>query len=183
MAKVKDSAKRNMAWYRDTDIVHSMNLCVGISASGIFNGQFLGSPLYQAAITSILIHLNDLLQKAAAEGHRVTDRSDVPDGIDDVTALINKARNAACHIGSAEHNIPDGKFTWNFFYGRIGDIARYNGHIFRSEYADDVAIFIGMMRVYLRRHIFESLRQCSIYFAKRMNRPDLVIDHAFASHP
>lgn len=57
------------------------------------------SPLSVSALIEFLIRLNDLLQKCKNSGLSVDFSDDIADGLD-VTDLVSKLRNSACHITS-----------------------------------------------------------------------------------
>lgn len=146
-------------WFREGDIRSSMHECAAIFDSGIFNGGGR-QPLLKAAVTSLLINLSDLLQKARLDGRRVSsiDSVDVSEKVKDLTDLIKVCRNAACHISSGQHMLEgQNKFTFNCVFGYYPNAIHLNGVSYGSDYADDIAIFYGQYRVYVRRHLLYAL--------------------------
>lgn len=126
--------------------------------SGVLDQQ--RSPLFEAAITSLLINLNDLLQKAKDVGSRVAfqDDVDVPGNpTADVTDLINKARNAACHLPSALQSVGWGRIRMNVYIGYCPRALVTPTETYGCDYADDVAVQYGPLRVYIGRHILRAL--------------------------
>lgn len=147
-------------WMRDTDIQSSITRCTDILNSGIFSMQNASNPMFEAAVTLLLIHIWDLLAKANTDKQRIDFKEDfvVTEKVFDVTELIRAARNAACHVSSGEHKLqPDVKFTFCVCFGHMPQMAIINDQVMGSDYHDDVAIFYGPTRVYLRRHIIRCL--------------------------
>ena len=137
--------------------------CLRIFQSGVFSRSGVRSPLFQSAVVQTLICLNDLLQKAKDEGHRIsfTDHITLEPGVSDVTDLINKCRNAACHIGSKHSNFEYGRFRFNVIVGRgtgvqIGDVFHA-----QCEFDDDIAVYYGTFRLYLARHALRAFEEVS----------------------
>ncbi len=109
---------------------------------------------------NLFVCLDDLLQKAskATPGDlrvRFTDDVPISEGVNDVTDLINKARNAAVHISSplrlAEPNLQ----VTSVQMGKVRFIKTPNLEL-NTDYENDVAIFYGKYRIYLFRHIFRA---------------------------
>jgi hypothetical protein len=119
-------------------------------------------PLFEAGVTSLFINLNDLLQKAKAAERRITFTEDVlvPGEEDaDVTDLINKARNAACHLTSAVQSVGWGRMRMNVMAGYCPRAIVTPTDTYGCDYEDDVAIQYGPIRVYLRRHALRALEE------------------------
>lgn len=109
---------------------------------------------------TLLINLNDLLGKSNKDGKRVTIDDQVlqTEKIKDVTDLIRECRNAACHIGSGEHLFEGvGKFTFNVVSGYAPSAFDLAGIRFCCDFADDIAVYYGEKRVYVRRHLLTAL--------------------------
>lgn len=115
----------------------------------------------QACFVSLLINLNDLLMKARKDGRPVTfrDHLDALEKVDDVTDLVQKLRNAVCHINSPLRNIGPSPFSFFRFEGRCHVNA--NGVRIGCDFDDDIAIYYGQFRIYLRRHIARSIDELS----------------------
>jgi hypothetical protein len=117
-----------------------------------------GSDLFYAAWTWTLIHLHDALKAAESLGERCTITADVtPEGID-LTELIRRARNSACHIGSHTRWREDAhgysRLAWTFIPGgRLGD-TRVSGELFEQcEFEDDNLLLVGAVRLYMKRNL------------------------------
>ncbi|UOK70157.1 hypothetical protein [Ancylobacter polymorphus] len=153
-----------MTWMSKQDAVTSIDMCA-------YQLQELGKLLDAQShsintaplITFILIHLNDVLQKASKLGRRITFKDDVGRH-KDVTELIRVARNACCHISSPEHLIDGNKFTFNLIAGICPDAIVIDGRSFGCEYNDDAAIYYGATRVYLKRHIVRAINEVTMVF-------------------
>ncbi|NIF72781.1 hypothetical protein F3J16_21725 [Burkholderia sp. Ap-962] len=127
----------------------------------VFDPDQRGNPALQSVIIHQLICLNDLLQKASKDGARVnfSDHVTQTDKIKDVTDLVRECRNAACHIGSTLSDVDFGKFAFVAIRGK-GDAIVFNGEpAAGNEFDDDIAIYYGNMRIYVRRHIARALRE------------------------
>ena len=114
----------------------------------------------------LLVNLNDLLQKMSHEGHRLIFSDDIhPEcGAEDITSLINNARNAACHINSGQHLMESTKLVFNVVRGYVPHAFSINGVSMGSDYADDTALIFGANRVYLRRHIARAVNDAQTYY-------------------
>lgn len=148
------------AWLRSGDIQTSIRKCQEIFNSGIFSSSGISNPLFEPAVVTLLINLNDLLGKSNKDEMRVAfDESvELTEKIKDVTDLVRECRNAACHIGSGEHLFEGlGKFTFNVVSGLSPNAFDLNGVKLGCDFADDIAIYYGEKRVYLRRHLLIAL--------------------------
>lgn len=144
------------AWLRSSDIRTSIQKCEKLFNSGIFSYEGIESPLFEPAVVTLLINLNDLLGKSKKDGVPITftDHVQITDKIKDVSDLVRECRNAACHIGSGEHLYEGiGKFTFNVICGLIPSACDLNGVKLGSDFADDIAVYYGEKRIYLRRHL------------------------------
>lgn len=127
--------------------------------TGVFDAQVL-RPFQEPVFVSLIIKLNDLLQKLCKLSHRVNFTEDISHG--DVTDLVNKIRNAICHIDSDENILDKGsqlKFVFNMVIGKLNVIAIGDDVKASSDYDDDVAFFYGTHRIYLKRHIIRTLQE------------------------
>jgi len=148
------------AWLRSSDIQSSIRKCQEIFNSGIFSSNNISSPMFEPAVIAVLINLNDLLAKSNKDGLRINFVDEVAqaDKIKDVTDLVRECRNAACHIGSGEHLFEGlGKFTFNVVSGYMPTAFDLNGVKLGCDFADDIAIYYGEKRIYLRRHLLIAL--------------------------
>lgn len=148
------------AWLRSGDIQTSIRKCQELFNSGIFSSGGIANPLFEPAVVTLLINLNDLLGKSKKDGKPITftDHVELTDKIKDVGDLVRECRNAACHIGSGEHLFEGlGKFTFNVIAGLAPSAFDLDGVKLGSDFADDIAIYYGEKRVYLRRHLLAAL--------------------------
>lgn len=132
--------------------------------TGVFR-QGIPMSVSQAIVTSILIHLNDLLQKAKGKGFRVsfTDDMMVTDKILDVTDLVREFRNAAAHIPSALRRHGTNTFSFNIVKGRGSN---FSSDLPDIGYDDDFAIIYGGMHLYLHRHIVRAFQEIAPEFSR-----------------
>ncbi|AVF41535.1 hypothetical protein AL486_18910 [Pandoraea apista] len=148
-------------WQERNAIESSIRECEGLFETGIFGPEGAQTPLFKSAVIHLLIVMNDLVQKAAAAGKRITFTDDIApaDDINDVTTLINKCRNAACHIPSKEKAFEGNTFDFNVFVGRVPSAIVINGTTFGCDYDDDIAVQFGSRRLYLRRHVIRAFHE------------------------
>ncbi len=147
-----------MEWYHKGDIESDIKKIDKIFSTGIFSDRNFVNILFESAIIHVLIVLNDLLQKAHSEGKRInqTENIDSKNGCKDVTDLVNYCRNAVCHMASKNHFINENtKFSFNIAIGSprafvIGDT------VYGSEFLDDIALYWGSQRLYLKRHVLSA---------------------------
>ncbi|MDU8501039.1 hypothetical protein RYB01_17880 [Pseudomonas syringae] len=154
------------AWMRAADIQASISRCREIFNSGVFNDGNKAGVLFESAVTHLLIHLNDLLQKANIDKRRISFVEDVEvtDSVTDVTDLVRACRNAACHVTSGEHKIDAGKFTFCVAAGVGPKHFVINGKEMGCEYSDDIAIYYGVNRLYIRRHLLRSFEAVLVMY-------------------
>jgi len=140
------------------EIWANLTRCQRLLATGVLSRR--DDPLFEAAVTTILIGLNDLLQKA----DRLNMRVDFKDNVDqivgkerDVTDLISICRNAACHITSPLNTLGGMSFVFNTVRGKYPSALNINGAAIGCDFEDDMAIYWGSTRLYLKRHLLSSL--------------------------
>ena len=133
--------------------------------SGVFNASVL--KIFQEPVfISIIIKLDDLLQKFRILEHRINFNDDIISG--DVTDLVNKIRNAICHLNSPE-NILDRetqtKFVFNILIGKVNALQIDENIVAKSDYEDDIAFYYGSSRIYLKRHVIRVLNEAEkVYY-------------------
>lgn len=167
--KLEDKRAQYRKFFRDSDIENSYRACMRLLDTGIFNSQNVESPLYEAAVTQILVCLSDLVQKADADGYRITilDHVDINEDVKDVTDLITRSRNAACHISSPLQEIDTSRFRFCVAVGKCTAI-QFGDFAMGCEFDDDIAVWYGRYRIYLKRHVVTVLNRLSeIYPAVR----------------
>lgn len=154
------------AWMRAADIQSSISRCADLFNSGIFTSGSTAGVVFEASVTLLLVHLSDLLQKAKIDGKRVSfvDDVTVSDAIADVTDVVRACRNAACHVTSGQHQIDAGKFTFCVVAGYSPTAFSINGVDRGCAYHDDLAIYYGSTRVYLRRHLLRSFEEVATLY-------------------
>lgn len=126
---------------------------------------------HEACVVLLLINLNDLAGRCRAEGRPLDfkEHVQVTDEVKDITDLISKMRNAACHIRSKSRNLGDAPFVFNRIVGYMPN-AFDLGEVFAGcDFPDDVAIYYGKYRLYLHRHFGRAVEELSRIFAKQNN--------------
>jgi hypothetical protein len=162
-----DAEQSFAAWIRSGDIQNSIRKCQDLFNCGIFSSSGIANPLFESAVVTLLINLNDLLGKSNKDGMRIafTEEVEATEKISDVTDLIRECRNAACHIGSGEHLFEGlGKFTFNVVSGFSPNAFNLKGVQLGCNFADDIAVYYGEKRIYLRRHLLRSLEAVTLNY-------------------
>lgn len=114
------------------------------------------SPLAESALTEFLIRLNDLLQKCKKSGLPVDFSDDIADG-SNVTDLVSRLRNAACHMTSDLRLLED---EMPFCFSIIGPWATSgHGSQITNRYPDDVLFCYGDEKAYFERHLCRAYRE------------------------
>lgn len=130
--------------------------------SGIFESSNAGHLLQQSAFIELIICLRDLLAKVEKYGKRISFKDDVLENeyVHDISDAIRSVRDACCHIDSFKRHFDGNKNRGSFLvaYGKcnlvhIGDLE------LKSEYEDDVAVFYGKNRLYMKRHVIRSFEE------------------------
>lgn len=166
-AKPKQRSAEDANWMREADIQAALSTCERLLA-GCFRPEVVAHPIFEAAVVHLLINLNDLLQKAKSDGSRITfaDHVALSDRVSDVTDLVSKLRNAACHLGSPENDIGLGKFRFCTVAGKRNAIA-IGAFVPGCEFEDDIAIYYGVHRLYVRRHIARAIEELRRLYPSR----------------
>jgi hypothetical protein len=141
-----------------TVMQYELKRCEELYTSGILqNSNYIFS---QSVFIEMMVRLNDLLQWLRKNGQRISFKDDVSGkGIIDITDLVNKIRNAACHERtSGEGKIDSIIFVFNRVVGK-GTILEFGKVTIGSDYADDIAFFYGDKKIYLIRHIQKLLNE------------------------
>lgn len=127
--------------------------------TGVFNAPVL-RPFQEPAFISIILKLNDLLQKFRILHQRINFKDDISKG--DITDLVSKIRNAICHLDSPENLLDKEtylKFVFNMVIGKGNAVQIGNNVVAKSDYDDDIAFFYGEHRIYLKRHLIRVLNE------------------------
>ncbi|TFW08103.1 hypothetical protein E4K72_08050 [Oxalobacteraceae bacterium OM1] len=121
--------------------------------SGIFNPDNGGHPLQQSAFIDLMICMRDLMHKTEKYTKRV-------DFVDDVLTNNYVIRDACCHIDSFKKDFDGNGNRGEYIvaYGKC-NLMKMDDFEAKGEYEDDVAIFYGRNRVYMRRHILRAFHQ------------------------
>ncbi len=139
---------------------------------GIFNQENSGNILQMSAFIDLMICMRDLMHKTEKYAQKI----DFNDGIltnnyvNDVSDAIRAVRDACCHIDSFKRNFDENgnRGSYNVAYGKcnfmkIGELE------LNSEYEDDIAVFYGANRLYLKRHIIRAFEEAKNLLAEQMN--------------
>lgn len=132
--------------------------CIELYTSGILHSP--NSIFTQSVFIEFLIRLNDILQALSHMKKRIEFTDDISGmKVKDITDLVNKLRNAACHERtSGETQFEGNTFIFNRIVGRVNAI-RIGNKTIGSEYNDDIAFFYGDKKIYLERHIKRLLNE------------------------
>lgn len=141
------------------DLKFEHKRCIELYTSGVLHHA--SSIFTQSAFIEIIIRLNDILQALDKRGTRVDFKEDISGkGICDITDLVNKLRNAACHERtSGEKKVESITFVFNRMIGKIPNAIKIGELTLGSDYEDDIAFFYGDKRIYLIRHIERLLNE------------------------
>lgn len=121
----------------------------------------------RSVLIEVLIHLKQLLQKAAKCNMRISFTEDVSIDeelkIKDVTDLISNFRDAACHSNSPRLNY--GNISNSFSEARNGVRGVSGENIKNSNTAKSDIIFImGKNSLYLHKHIERAYNELEVIF-------------------
>lgn len=150
-----------MSWFTKQELSTSFLRIEEVRTSGILSSEGVKSPLFKSAIIELLIYINDMLQKADAMGLRVTLNEHLPDwtSVPDVTELVAKCRDAACHVSAGQEFFERNKFSFAMVVGRVTEAVPIDGTLRGGDYEDDIALFFGGYRLYLRRNLLDAYTQ------------------------
>lgn len=127
--------------------------------TGVFSSLELR--IFQEPVfVSIILKLDDLLQKFRILNQRINFKNDIYSG--DITDLVNKIRNAICHLNSDENLLDretQTKFVFNLLVGKVNAVKIGENIVAKSDYDDDIAFFYGEHRIYLQRHLIRVLNE------------------------
>lgn len=151
----------DMGWYEVADVRSDVRQIEKMLAQGQLDPE--RNPAFQASFVLAIIYLNDVLAKASACDRRIAFDDDVlkTDTICDVTGLVRELRNALTHVPSHQRRV--GRVKANF--GLMGARGRieYPDRVMENPYNDDVAVFVGPMRIFLRRHIERAVAEARAF--------------------
>lgn len=135
--------------------------CARMFDSGIFADAGVRSKFFQPSLVFVLINLNSLLQVAESLGHRISFADHIEPGpqIEDVTALVQVCRDAACHVGDLSGSSTPSGFV--VVSGYVQSQLSHDGCAHHCEFPDDIAVYIGRHRLYLLRHLKRAFDEVS----------------------
>jgi hypothetical protein len=121
----------------------------------------------EACVLMLLVNLHDLLQLARGAGSALTfDEHIDPDaGVANVTELVAKLRNAACHVWGRA-NSGYNAFRFHRVAGYCPRATLFQSKPIGCDYHDDMAIYYGTTRLYLKRHATRALDELDRLFAQ-----------------
>lgn len=134
--------------------------------TGVFSSLEL-RVFQEPVFVSIILKLDDLLQKLRILNQRIIFKDDISKG--DITDLVNKIRNAICHLDSPENLLDKEsylKFVFSIVIGKGNAVQVGNDIVAKSDYSDDIAFFYGEHHIYLKRHIVRTLKESMDIFKK-----------------
>lgn len=141
------------------------------SVRDLLNTGIFGTPVLiifqEPVFVSIILKLNDLLQKFNQLDNRINFTEDIKSG--DITELVRNTRNAICHLDSEENLLEKGsniKFVFNMIIGKGKAMAVGDSVVASSDYEDDIAFFYGENRIYLNRHLVRIISEAIVIFRK-----------------
>lgn len=136
----------------DFDTRRALDVCEQMLSA--LSNPALDFTIAAACGTHFLIHIHDLAQRAKAIGRTLTFNDDVDliNGITNITDLISKLRNAVCHIRSPSRKFGEASFVFGRIVGYMPNGIKFENYTQGCNYPDDVALYYGEYRFYLRRH-------------------------------
>jgi hypothetical protein len=147
------------------DIRGGINRIEQILATNIFDSD-KPDVLMQSAFIEVCIQLYDLLAKSEKFANRRVAFTDhiniIPKQVEDVTDLVSKGRNAGRHVSSDLHLADQEKQNLSSFIvirGRRPNFIQIGDLMQGCDFADDTAIWYGVHRIYLRRHILRAFEE------------------------
>jgi hypothetical protein len=142
--------------------------------SGIFDQPNAGHVLQGSAFIELVICLRDLLHKVERYGKRIAFTDDVMQNeyVKDVTDAITAIRDACCHINSFKRLFDDhgNRGSYMVAYGKC-NLAKIGDLELKSEYEDDIAVFYGRNRLYLKRHVLRVFDEAKQQLQPLLSRP------------
>ena len=152
----------SLSHYTKAEIESDISRVEAIIRTGIFEAGAQRNPLFQSALTELLIRVRDLLAKSQNHARRIcfTDDVMVKGHVTDVTSLVTFVRDAICHIDSKknDHDEIQARISFSAVFGKAC-LAQIGATRIESEYEDDIAFFFGSQRLYFKRHIMRAYRE------------------------
>lgn len=123
-------------------------------------------PLFRSGIIELIIHLRDLLRLSDGLDKQLTWSNDITPcndvgGYKNVEELIVFFRHGVVHSHTWHRRFGSktGAPVNLIAYGRKGWIIKVGDRAVGSDYDDDVAVFIGHHRIYLKRHMIRAFHE------------------------
>ncbi|TAJ55812.1 MAG: hypothetical protein EPN60_00825 [Nevskiaceae bacterium] len=147
-----------MSWFTKKELSTSFLRIEEVRSSGILSSDGTRSPLFKSAIIELLIYINDMLEKADAMGLRVTLTEHLPGwtSVRDVTELVARCRDAACHVSAGQEFFERNKFSFALVVGLVPEAVQIDDALRGCDFEDDIAVFFGAYRLYLRRNLLDA---------------------------
>ena len=158
--------------HEKSDIAAAIRTCRAIINLDLFK-LHSDRTVQKALFTELVIHLNDLLQKSADAGNRISFNDEIDPALDmDVTDLVNKIRICCCHLSTPQSLNQGGKFSWNLSYNNVPESV-LNGQPSTSP-TIDVSINYGVYFVHYERHMLRAFKQAEHYFLEVQKDPEVL---------
>jgi hypothetical protein len=153
----------------DFDAARAIRTCRSLMQS---LGQYdLSETVYEACVVMLLVNLHDLLQTARAVGRPLVfaDYIDPKEDVANITELVAKCRNAACHVWTkqvpAQPGAPSAIYQFYRVAGYCPRATQFVDKVLGCDYHDDVAIYYGRYRLYLKRHVLRAVEELTVLFS------------------
>jgi len=130
-------------------------------------GQYdLSETVYEACVVMLLVNLHDLLQAARAGGQPLvfSDYIDPKEDASNITELVAKCRNAACHVWPKPAAAQSMVYRFYRVAGYCPRATQLDDKVLGCDYHDDVAIYYGRYRLYLKRHVLRAIDELAGLF-------------------
>jgi hypothetical protein len=144
----------------DFDAPGALARCRAMLAA--LDGYGLADDVAEACVTMLLVNLHDLLQRARALGQALvfTELVEPLGEVGNITELVAACRNAACHVWGRRRS-EGARGSKAFHFHRIAGYCprafEVDGKMLGCDYYDDVALYYGHHRLYLKRHAARAL--------------------------
>ncbi|OON63302.1 hypothetical protein B0920_07870 [Massilia sp. KIM] len=149
----------------DFDPVHALRTCRSLMQA---LGQYeLTEVAYEACITMLMINLHDLLQAARTLGKPLVFDEHIDAGEDaaNITELVARCRNAACHVWVRPATLPASAYRFRRVRGGAPATPQAGDGYPACAFEDDVALYYGRYRLYLKRHVRRAIEELAPLFA------------------
>lgn len=148
----------------DFDATASLRTCRSVMQA---LGQYdLSETVYEACVAMLLVNLHDLLQTARAIGKPLVfaEHIDMKEDAPNITELVARCRNAACHVWTRATASNSTVYRFHRIAGYCPRAMQFDDKTLGCDYHDDVAIYYGRYRLYLRRHAARAIEELTELF-------------------